>query len=95
MLNFNTKRMIIFIIQLVGVAVILLALTLTEYPPICYTIFFIGLGVFVIPFLLSFIILRCPSCRRWLYAEGIFFLNYCPHCGEELYENNFPRSKKK
>lgn len=93
--NYNIKRLIIFAIQAIGIVVDIIALFFTENPPVCYTLLIIGTALFIIPLISSLVVLRCPSCHRCLYNEGIFFMDYCPYCGEKMYDDEYPKSKKK
>ena len=43
----------------------------------------IGAGIFCYSVYLTWKLVRCPVCDRYLRLRGIF-VEYCPYCGAEL-----------
>ena len=54
------------------------------------TFYKVILAAGVIPCVLEIVcwfLWRCPHCRRMLHIKGTLFIQYCPHCGEDLFDD--------
>lgn len=55
--------------------------------PILLTVFIvIAIGSLLGALIYTFIYWRCPRCGRRLSTRDGFWDEYCPHCGEDLYQ---------
>lgn len=95
MFNYNIKRLILIICEIVSTLILLIGLFFVDVPPVGYAFLFISVGLFILGQIYAFIFLRCPSCHKLLYPMfGKIFLDYCPYCGEKMYDDEYPKSKK-
>lgn len=73
------KRLLCDLICVIGVSFLAIGLE------ILHSVSFVIIGVVVCGYgiYLSWKLVRCPVCERYLRLRGIF-VEYCPYCGAEL-----------